>query len=85
MSFKMLFKIVLSLGFDLQVRRLIANPTIKKDFRARLAGQEGGSQLTNLVDLLEKMLHLDPEKRITAKEALRHPFIKAGRVAPQRS
>ena len=26
-------------------------------------------------DLLEKMLDLDPEKRITTKEALRHPYV----------
>ena len=40
--------------------------------------------MANLVDLLERMLALDPEKRISAKEALRHPFIKDGRAAPQR-
>lgn len=26
------------------------------------------------LDLLQKMCHVDPEKRITAKESLRHPF-----------
>ena len=28
------------------------------------------------VDLLEQFLQMDPEKRITVKEALKHPFIK---------
>ena len=65
----------------LQTKRLVPNPTIKKDFRGHLAGQEGDSkQVGNLIDLLEKMMHLDPDKRISAKEALRHPFIKDGRV-----
>lgn len=64
-----------------QAKRLVPNPTIKKDFRGLLAGQEGDSkQVASLVDLLEKMMHLDPEKRLTAKEALRHPFIKDGRL-----
>lgn len=119
------------------MRRLIPNPTIKKDFAALLAGQSpdrrklaqvrlwqrragnrcglccafalsrcycpagpAGPALlpprqqacepghpTNvprplpppppqLVDLLERMMQLDPDKRITPKDALRHPFIK---------
>eukprot|EP00730_Choanoeca_flexa_P004980 TRINITY_DN11856_c0_g1_i1.p1 TRINITY_DN11856_c0_g1~~TRINITY_DN11856_c0_g1_i1.p1 ORF type:complete len:776 (+),score=231.15 TRINITY_DN11856_c0_g1_i1:4638-6965(+) len=29
----------------------------------------------NFCDLLEKMLMVDPDKRITAKEALKHPFV----------
>ena len=70
----------------MQAKRLIPNPTTKKDFKALLAGQEGDPrQVANLVDLLERMMALDPEKRITAKEALRHPFIKDGRGAPQRA
>jgi serine/threonine-protein kinase PRP4 len=32
-------------------------------------------QLHNFVDLLDKCLHLDPAKRMTPYEALRHPFL----------
>jgi len=32
-------------------------------------------QLHNFVDLLEKCLHLDPSKRLTPHEALKHPFL----------
>ena len=31
----------------------------------------------NFVDLLDKMLMLDPQKRISAKDALSHPFFIA--------
>lgn len=34
--------------------------------------------LTQFVDLLEKALHLNPEKRLSVKEALTHPFLYAG-------
>ena len=61
----------------LQVRRIVSNPTAKKSFPALLAGSEGDKrQVAQLADLLERMMHLDPEKRIAPKEALRHPFIK---------
>jgi len=30
------------------------------------------------VDLLKKLLHVDPKKRITAREALQHPWVKEG-------
>jgi serine/threonine-protein kinase PRP4 len=33
-------------------------------------------QVAALADLLEKMLALDPDKRIQADAALRHPFVK---------
>lgn len=33
-------------------------------------------QVAQLADLLEKMLALDPDKRISADSALRHDFIK---------
>jgi serine/threonine-protein kinase PRP4 len=31
--------------------------------------------LANFRDLLEKMLAVDPERRITIKDALKHPFM----------
>ena len=34
-----------------------------------------GPAIQNFVDLLHRMLALDPERRITVKEAFRHPFI----------
>jgi serine/threonine-protein kinase PRP4 len=66
------------------VRRLISNPTVKKDFGALLAGQSPDRRkLAQLIDLLERMMQLDPDKRITPKEALRHPFIKEPPAAPR--
>lgn len=32
-------------------------------------------QLHHFIDLLEKCLHLDPSKRLTPLEALKHPFV----------
>jgi serine/threonine-protein kinase PRP4 len=59
------------------VRRLVANPAVKHDFAALLAGQSPDRvKVAQLADLLERMMALDPDKRITPKEALRHPFIK---------
>lgn len=58
------------------VRRLIPNPQIKKDFAGLLAGLDSDrKKVGQLADLLERMMALDPDKRITPKEALRHPFI----------
>lgn len=66
----------------MQVRRIISSPSAKKNFSALLAGSEGDKrQVAQLADLLERMMHLDPEKRITPKEALRHPFIKGPALA----
>ena len=49
------------------------SPAVERDPRCR-CGQALG-------ELLEKMLVLDPEKRITPREALRHPFLKWGQPA----
>lgn len=34
--------------------------------------------LTSFIDLIDRCLALDPAKRITPKEALLHPFLRAG-------
>ena len=52
-----------------------------RDLRTRLLGNtkrlaEGEAKELNLfVDLLEKCLNLNPERRCTPAEALKHPFI----------
>ena len=54
---------------------------MQKDFAGLLAGSEGDRRkVAQLADLLERMMNLDPEKRLTAKEALRHDFIKDSMV-----
>lgn len=35
-----------------------------------------GAQLKELADLLDKIFNMDPAKRITVAECLKHPFIK---------
>ena len=57
----------------------IINPS--KDILAEMIGSQRlpDDQLrkvTQLRDLLDKMLMLDPNKRISVNEALRHPFIQ---------
>ncbi len=51
-----------------------------KDLLAEMIGhqrlpEDQLRKVTQLKDLLEKMLLMDPSKRITSSEALRHPFI----------
>ncbi|DBA83621.1 hypothetical protein WJX77_009445 [Trebouxia sp. C0004] len=63
------------------IRRTIAAPHVKKDFGGLLAGSEGDrKKVTQLADLLERMMALDPDKRITPKDALKHPFIKEPKI-----
>lgn len=59
------------------MRRLIPNPTIKHNLSQLLARAEGDkARVAALADLLERMMVLDPEKRIDPDAALRHPFVK---------
>jgi serine/threonine-protein kinase PRP4 len=51
-----------------------------RDLRTRLTAASGGMsdtearELNHFVDLLERCLALNPDKRITPSEALKHPF-----------
>ncbi len=66
---------------SLQIRRTIAAPHVKKDFAGLLVGSEGDrKKVAQLADLLERMMALDPDKRITPKDALKHPFIKEPKI-----
>lgn len=57
-------------------------PQPVKDLRTKLGlddiekGTEEHTLLTHFLDLLEGTLILNPEKRLTVKECLNHPFIK---------
>ncbi|CAJ2501467.1 Uu.00g043200.m01.CDS01 [Anthostomella pinea] len=59
----------------------IVKPT--RDLRTRLLAASGGMNdvesrdLNHFVDLLERCLTLNPDKRITPSEALKHPFFSA--------
>jgi serine/threonine-protein kinase PRP4 len=52
-----------------------------RDLRTRLLAASSGMndaetrELNHFIDLLERCLALNPDKRITPSEALRHPFI----------
>ena len=57
----------------------VINPS--KDILADLIGnqrlpEDQLRKVTQLRDMLEKMLMLDPNKRLSINEALRHPFIQ---------
>lgn len=50
-----------------------------RDLRSRLLSNmsnEDPKLMKNFIDLLERCLDLDPERRLTAYEALKHPFIR---------
>ncbi len=48
----------------------------RKDFRTYFVGNSTGA-----VDLLGKLLHIDPDRRPSAEEALAHPYL-AGYADP---
>ena len=58
---------------------MVTNPRVQADFTALFRqshSREDPRHTTQLADLLEKMLALDPDKRIRPKDALKHPFVK---------
>ena len=60
-----------------QVTRLVANPCVKESLSDKVMRGEGEKRkLRQLADLLDGMLALDPERRISVHSALKHPFIK---------
>jgi serine/threonine-protein kinase PRP4 len=67
---------------------MISKPV--RDLRTRLLSASKGltdvetKELNLFVDLLDRCLALNPEKRITPAEALRHPFIMRTVAMPQR-
>ncbi|MEW5315716.1 MAG: hypothetical protein WDW38_007124 [Sanguina aurantia] len=63
------------------IRRIVSNPVAKTPIATLLARGGGAKgvdrvQLSLLADLLDKMLALEPEKRIDPDAALRHPFVR---------
>ncbi|KAI3329378.1 kinase-like protein [Xylariaceae sp. AK1471] len=66
----------------------IVKPT--RDLRTRLMAVSGGMSdvesrdLNHFVDLLERCLALNPDKRITPSEALKHPFFLSKAAGPLR-
>jgi serine/threonine protein kinase len=71
-------------GFALQevIKRILYVDKPNKDLKAELIGSndppvgEEAKKLTQLVDLLDKALTLDPARRLTVQQALTHPFLK---------
>jgi len=58
------------------IRRIISNPTKKEGLSKLLMNEsDNKKKLLQLVDLLERIFVLEPEKRITPLDALKHPFI----------
>lgn len=61
------------------VTKIIAISKPVRDLRSRLLSNmsnEDPKLMKNFIDLLERCLDLDPERRLTAYEALKHPFIR---------
>ena len=53
-----------------------AQPARPVSLLVRGIGAEDEAELKAFVDFVERGLTLDPKKRMTPEEALRHPFIK---------
>jgi serine/threonine protein kinase len=60
------------------VQKRVPNPVVKTSIAA-LVGRSmeaDKARVGQLADLLERMMTLDPEKRLDADGALRHPFVR---------
>jgi len=64
------------------IKRILYVDKPNKDLKSELLGSndapvgEEAKKLTQLVDLLDKALILDPARRLTVQQALAHPFLK---------
>ena len=73
--------IMLTRGNDQNVVRILNYTKPTRDLRTRLMANARGmaeadvKELSAFVDLLDRCLNLNPEKRCTPTEALKHPFI----------
>lgn len=68
--------------FQEVIKRILYVDKPNKDLKSELLGSndapvgEEAKKLTQLVDLLDKALILDPARRLTVQQALAHPFLK---------
>ncbi|EFJ27148.1 hypothetical protein SELMODRAFT_95819 [Selaginella moellendorffii] len=60
----------------LETLRSMASFNVKTSCLSDLTGEDG-ALMSRFKNLLERMLTLDPSKRITPDEALKHPFLKS--------
>ncbi|KAG5439629.1 hypothetical protein PCK2_000763 [Pneumocystis canis] len=61
------------------IAKVVAISKPVRDLRSRLSSHlstEDPKLMKNFIDLLERCLDLDPERRLTAYDALKHPFIR---------
>lgn len=62
------------------ILRLMESFKAKQDLGSALLSAKSATddrkQVLELRNLLDRMFNLDPSKRITAREALAHPFVK---------
>lgn len=70
--------------------RTLAIVKPSRDLRTRLTAASGrmndaeSRELNHFIDLLERCLALNPDKRITPSEALKHPFFLTKVAGPAR-
>lgn len=55
-------------------KRIRKNTSPTQSLRTRIFSTQEGPEASNFFDLIEKMLELNPFKRISAQEAIAHPF-----------